>query len=163
MHDGLSAGVRKPSDLRGEAGQVIESFYLGTNYNLNGVPRIDVAKALIAALERETGWKCTSRWPWSKHHGGQAVGNTRQVMAVTDLCDIVRADAVLILPLNSTARGAHVEQGAALAWDKPTYLLRPFGHEGTSFDSLCSPFPLVWTRTVQEVLEVHNVREEMGV
>lgn len=131
---------------------VIETFYLGSNYNIADRPRIDVARALIRDLEDVTGWRCTSRWPWSAHHGGQAVGSTRAIMAATDLADIRGADAVLIVPLNGTARGCHVEMGAAFAWDKPTYLYRPFGGEGTAFDALCTDFPTDWKQTIVRVL-----------
>ena len=103
------------------------TFYFGSNFNLNGEPRVDVARALIRVLEDLTGWRCTSRWPWSPHHGGQTFGSTREIMALTDLTDLRAADYVILLPLNGTARGCHVELGAALAWDKPTYLWRPFG------------------------------------
>lgn len=129
------------------------TFYYGSNFNLGGTPRVDVARAVIATLERVTGWKCTSRWPWSPHHGGQSFGSTREIMALTDLTDIARADNVILLPLNGTARGCHVEMGAALAWDKPTYLWRPNGEEGTSFDSICVEFPQEWKIAVYEVLE----------
>jgi len=141
-----------------QAPGIIRTFYLGTNYNIDGGPRIDVAKALIAVLEKVTGWRCTSRWPWSAHHGGQAIGSTRAIMAATDLSDIRGADAVLIIPLNGTARGAHVEMGAAFAWDKPTYLHRPFGGEGTAFDALCTEFPSEWKEAVASVLREMEVR-----
>ena len=128
------------------------TFYFGSNFNLNGEPRVDVARALIRVLEDLTGWRCTSRWPWSPHHGGQTFGSTREIMALTDLTDLRAADYVILLPLNGTARGCHVELGAALAWDKPTYLWRPFGQDGTSFDSLCVGFPVEWKAAVGDAL-----------
>jgi len=128
------------------------TFYFGSNFNLNGEPRIEVARALIRVLEDLTGWKCTSRWPWSPHHGGQTFGSTREIMALTDLADLRAADNVVLLPLNGSARGCHVEMGAALAWDKPTYLWRPFKQEGVAFDSLCVDFPPAWRQIVYDVL-----------
>src|SRR3989337_594690 len=81
------------------------TFYFGSNFNLNGEPRVDVARALIRVLEDLTGWECTSRWPWSPHPGGLTRGSTREIMALTDLTDL-RAPAYVILPpLNGTAPG----------------------------------------------------------
>jgi len=128
------------------------TFYFASSFNVDGRPRTDAARSLIRALENETGWTCTSRWIRSGHHLGQAVGSTRAIMAVTDLTDLRAADVVLIVPLNGTARGAHVEMGAAFAWDKPTYLYRPRVKEGTAFDALCTDFPESWKKAVDAVL-----------
>jgi len=128
------------------------TFYFGSSFNVDGRPRTDIARALIRALENETGWACTSRWVRSGHHLGQTVGSTREIMSVTDLTDLRAADVVLIVPLNGTARGAHVEMGASFAWDKPTYLYRPRVKEGTAFDALCTDFPESWKKAVDAVL-----------
>lgn len=128
------------------------TFYFGSSFNVDGKPRTDIARALIRALENETGWACTSRWVRSGHHLGQIVGSTRAIMAVTDLSDLRAADVVLLVPLNGTARGAHVEMGAAFAWDKPTYLYRPRVKDGTAFDALCTDFPESWRKLVDAVL-----------
>jgi hypothetical protein len=133
-----------------------KTFYFGSNFNLDGKPRLDVASALIRGLEIVTGWKCTSRWPTAGHHLGQVIGSTRAIMAVTDLTDLRAADVVILMPLNGTARGAHVEMGAAFAWDKPTYLYRPFAkdrHDGTAFDALCTDFPETWKEEVERILK----------
>lgn len=139
------------------------TFYFGSNFNLNGSPRLDVAVGLIRALEEVTGWDCTSRWPTAGHHLGQVIGSTRSIMAVTDLTDLRIADVVLLVPLNGTARGAHVEMGAAFAWDKPTYLYRPFAKDrkdGTAFDALCTEFQDAWKQAVTDVLVRLGVGDE---
>lgn len=135
------------------------TFYYGSNFNIGGKPRVDVARAIIRVLEEVTGWKCTSRWPWSPHHGGQTFGSTREIMALTDLTDLRTGDNVILLPLNGTARGCHVEMGAALAWDKPTYLWRPLLQEGPAFDALCVDFPQRWRDAIETVLRSMGVRE----
>lgn len=108
-------------------------FYLGMNYNNNG---IQIAKEFAQYIENTTGDKCISRWHNSKAHQSQ---ENHLTIALTDALDIAQADYVILCPLTPTSRGTHVEQGLALALDKPTYLYRPPHIEGTAFDSLCKP------------------------
>ena len=78
------------------------TFYFGSNFNLNGEPRVDVARALIRVLEDLTGWRCTSRWPWSPHHGGQTFGSTRGSKGLTGPTDLRGAGEGSHFPPNCT-------------------------------------------------------------
>lgn len=108
------------------------------NYNGGG---IEIAKMLAPELEALTGDQCTSRWHHSEAHKHREF---RLTIASTDLSDIARADYVILGPLTGTARGVHVELGLAIGLDKPVYLYRPAGIEGTGFDSLCIPWRDEW-------------------
>lgn len=121
-------------------------FYLGMNYNGGG---IQIAKQLAPELERLTGHQCTSRWIWSEAHESK---DFRLTIATTDLADIARADYVILAPLTETSRGCHVELGLALGLDKPVYLYRPDGIDGTGFDSLCKRWPLDWGVALKRIL-----------
>lgn len=127
-------------------------FYLGTNYNIPGHPGggCALARKLIRAMEGATGDHCTSRWPYSAAHVTQ--GN-RLTISITDIIDISSSDYVILIPLTPTARGCHVELGLSLGLDKPTFLYRPNGEEGTGFDSVAKPCPPEWRRVIDDVLK----------
>src|SRR5437870_7533236 len=126
-------------------------FYLGMNCNGGG---IKVAKLLAPELEKLTGDQCTSRWMHSEAHEKREF---RLTIASTDLSDISRADYVILAPLTETSRGCHVEMGLAIGLDKPVYLYRPDGIDGTGFDSLCLPWRVEWIVAIKNILaEFHN-------
>ena len=124
----------------------MKKFYLGMNRNSksrseDGHGAI-VAVRVMRALEKATGAVCTARWPWSEHEN----------IGLTCLFDIARADFVILAPLNDTARGTHVEMGAALALDKPTYLYPSSHRDPTHFDRLCLPLPETWRQAIEIAL-----------
>jgi nucleoside 2-deoxyribosyltransferase len=130
---------------KSEAGSDDKKFYLGMNYNGGG---IEIAKKLAPRLESLTGHQCTSRWHHSEAHEHREF---RLTIATTDLADIARADYVILAPLTETSRGCHVELGLALGLDKPVYLYRPDGINGTGFDSLCLPWKPEWIEVLKEL------------
>lgn len=124
----------------------IGHFYLGMNYHAKGAP---IARLLIPKLEAATGDRCTARWPYSPSHRLQGI---RASIALTDVQDVARSDYVILAPLTMTARGCHVEMGLAFGLDKPCYLYRPDGVEGTAFDALCLPMPGGWRVLIEEAI-----------
>jgi len=131
------------------------TFYLATNINRPGTPLGGVltAERMAEALERVTGARCTSRWIWATHHHRvEGSGPMGTILASTDLIDIARADFVVIVPLTPTSRGAHVELGAALALDKPTFLYSHKDRDPTAFDSLAVPVPPAWREAIESAI-----------
>ena len=124
----------------------MKRFYLGMNYNEGG---IETAKKLIPTLEALTGHQCTSRWVWSEAHESHEF---RLTIGCTDLSDIARADYVVLAPLTTTSRGCHVELGLGIGLDKPVYLYRPDGIDGTGFDSLCLKWRPEWIKAIEAIL-----------
>lgn len=122
-------------------------FYLGMNFN--GLGGCDFAKELAREIEKLTGDKCISRWHHSEAHESQEFKLT---IAITDIIDITQSDYVLLAPLTKTARGTHVEMGLALALDKPVYLYRPKGIDGTGFDSVCKNWKQSWIEALERLL-----------
>lgn len=129
-------------------------FYVGMNYHDGGAA---IARSLIKRLEQETGDRCTSRWPYSKSHVLQGI---RASIALTDMLDLAQADYVILVPLTGTARGVHVEMGAAYGLDKPVYLFRPDGLEGTAFDAFCLPMPTPWLNAIETEMALHRMRNQ---
>ena len=121
-------------------------FYLGMNYNGGG---IKVAKLLAPELEKLTGDQCTSRWHHSEPHEKKEF---RLTIATTDISDIARANYAILAPLTETSRGCHVEMGLAIGLDKPVYLYRPDGIDGTGFDSLCLPWKPAWVDAIRTII-----------
>jgi nucleoside 2-deoxyribosyltransferase len=116
------------------------------NYSNGG---IKVAKKLAPKLELLTGDQCTSRWHHSEEHEYKEF---RKTIACTDVSDVARADYVICCPLTETSRGSHVEMGLGLGLDKPVYLYRPEGMDGTGFDSLCNEWKPEWIKALQETI-----------
>jgi nucleoside 2-deoxyribosyltransferase len=129
---------------------VPRTFYLASSFHLpsaqNGGQTL--ARALVLALEKVTGDRCTSRWIFVAYH---SEGWFAKQAAVADMIDLARADYVIVVPQTKTSRGTHVEMGLALALDKPTYLWRPPGIEGVAFDQLCLELPEEWRATIEDV------------
>lgn len=121
-------------------------FYLGMNYHEGGGA---IARLLIPRLEAATGDRCTARWPYSPSHRLQGI---RASIALTDVQDVARSDYVILAPLTKTSRGCHVEMGIAFGLDKPCYLHRPDGLEGTAFDALCLPMPAAWKALIDQAI-----------
>lgn len=132
----------------GELPEGVETFYFASAYHLpgkSGGGAALVAK-LIGKIEKATGWKCTSHWPFDWKHGETWFA---QKAAETDLKDIRSSDILIFAPTTGTSRGTHVELGYALALGKPIYGWRPKGIEGTAFDSQVLPIP----RVIAEIIE----------
>ena len=113
---------------------------------------IQIAKKLAPELEKLTSDRCTSRWHHSEAHKHIMF---RKTIVCTDVADIARADYVIIAPLTKTSRGSHVEMGLALGLDKPVYLYRPDGIDGTGFDALCNDWKPEWVEALK------NIQKEM--
>ena len=121
-------------------------FYLGMNYNGGG---IELAKKLAPQLEILTGDQCTSRWHHSEAHEHKEF---RKTISYTDIADVARADYVIIAALTGTSRGAHFEMGLAVGLDKPVYLYRPEGIDGTAFDECTLPWKTEWIVAIEKLL-----------
>lgn len=136
------------------------SFYLAMNFNFPGKDGegAKLAVKLKSELERETGMFCTSRWMLHAHHGKDGYG---RIVALTDLMDVARAECLIAIPLTKTARGTHIEIGAALGLDKPVFLYSPKGRSPTAFDSLCLDLPADWKETIQTVLKRSGISLEV--
>lgn len=145
----------------------LKSFYLAMNFNFAPGKKGDrvsdgggarLAVRLKSELERTTGMFCTSRWMLHPHHGKDGYG---RIVALTDLMDVARADCLIAIPLTRTARGTHLEIGAAIGLDKPVYLVAPKDRSPTAFDSICLDTPYDWVKAIQKVLNEQQFNIEV--
>ena len=109
-------------------------FYLAGAYNA----RLELAAA-AEAIERVSGWRCTSRWLTGEHNeaeppdgsGGDHQGAALRKAANDDVADVREAQAlVLDASLDSTRGGMWIEFGIALERRMPIVVVSTSGRAG---------------------------------